>query len=197
MKKTILKLGLGGLLTASALIPGEAMLPYSGMVLAADPPTITAPAETKTIQGKIANISQKAKTLALATADGQFFLMKFTDATVFKGGAATDFKEDEAIVALYTMAGDENIAASIEKDVVKLPEGIAEIKTAELAKRLTTGDANTVIIDSRPAVKFDEGHIPGAVSIPLAKLMAAGDDGAKLLAPYQDRQLIFYCGGST
>ena len=196
MKKTILKLGLGALLAANALIPGEAMLPYSGVILAADTPKITAPAETKTIQGKIANISQKAKTLALATADGQFFLMKFTDATVFKDGAATDLKEDEAIVALYTMAGDENIASSIEKDVVKLPEGITEIKTAELAKRLA-GDGNAIIIDSRPAVKFDEGHIPGAMSIPLAKLMAAGDDGAKLLAPYQDRQLIFYCGGST
>ena len=196
MKKTILKLGLGGLLAASALIPGEALLRCSSVTLAADTPKITAPAETKTIQGKIANISQKAKTLALSTADGQFFLMKFTDATVFKGGAAADFKEDEAIVALYTIVGNENIASSIEKDVVKLPEGITEIKTAELAKRLT-GDGNAVIIDSRPAVKFDEGHIPGAVSIPLAKLMAAGDDGAKLLAPYQDRQLIFYCGGST
>lgn len=196
MKKTILQLGLGGLLAAGALIPGEAMLPFAGVVLAADAPKITAAAETKTIQGKIANISQKAKTLALATADGQFFLMKFTDATVFKGGGATDFKEDEAIVAVYAMAGDENIATSIEKDVVKLPEGITEIKTEELAQRLASDDS-AVIIDSRPAVRYDEGHIPGALSIPLAKLMAAGDDGAKLLAPYKDRQLIFYCGGST
>lgn len=196
MNRTILQLGLGGLLAAGLLIPGEAMLPCAGTIQAADGPTVSVPAETKTIQGKIANISQKAKTLALATADGQFFLMKFTDATVFKDGTAADFKEDEAILAMYHVVGNENIAASIEKDVVKLPEGITEVKTAELAKRLADG-SKMVLIDSRPAVKYDEGHIPGAISIPLAKLVAAGDDGAKLLAPYQDRQLIFYCGGST
>ena len=195
MKKTILKLGLGALLAANALILSEAILPSSGLILAAEKAATTAPAETKTVQGKIANISQKAKTIALATADGQFFLMKFTDTTTFGGGAAADFKEDEAIIAQYTEVGGENFATSIEKDVIKLPEGVEEIKTEELAKLVGGGKA--VIIDSRPAAKYDEGHIPGAISIPLAKLMAENDGGTKLLAPYQDRQLVFYCGGST
>lgn len=197
MKKTFLKLGLGALLTANALILSEAPLPFTGVVLAADAAQVSTPTEAKTIQGKIANISQKAKTIALSTKDGEFFLMKFTDATILKGaGSADEFKEDETIIALYTTAGDENIAVSLEKDVVKLPEGIQEIKTEELAG-LISAEKNVVIIDSRPAVRYDEGHIPGAVSIPFAELVTMGDEGAKLLAQYQDRQLIFYCGGPT
>lgn len=197
MKKTFLKLGLGALLTATALIQSEAAIPFAGVALAADAATTTTPAKAQTIQGKIANISQKAKTIALSTKEGEFFLMKFTDATVLKGvGSADEFKEDEAIVALYTTSGGENIATSLEKDVVKLPEGIQEIKTEELAG-LLAAEKNLVIIDSRPAVKYDEGHIPGAVSIPFAKLVTMGDEGAQLLARYQDRQLVFYCGGST
>ncbi|EKD39236.1 MAG: sulfur transferase, selenocysteine-containing [uncultured bacterium] len=197
MKKTFLKLGLGALLTATALMQNEAAIPFAGVALAADAATATTPAESKTIQGKIANISQKAKTIALSTKEGEFFLMKFTDATVLKGaGSADEFKEDEAIIALYTTSGGENIATSLEKDVVKLPEGIQEIKTEELAG-LMSAEKNLVIIDSRPAVKYDEGHIPGAVSIPFAKLVTMGDEGAQLLARYQDRQLVFYCGGTT
>ncbi len=194
MKKTILKIGLAALLAANAWIPGETLPAGTKPALAAEPAKTTAAAETTTIQGKISNISQKAKSIALATADGQFFLLKFTDATTFSG-EATDFKEDEAIIAKYTVTGGENIATSIEKDLIKLPEGVEEIKTEALAKLV--GEGKAIIVDSRPAPKYDEGHIPGAISIPLAKLMAAGEEGAKLLAPYQDRQLVFYCGGST
>ena len=197
MKKTALKLGLGTLLAANALILGEAFIPFTNVVLAANTATVTAPAEVQSVQGKIANLSQKAKTIALSTQDGGFFLLKFTDATVFKGmDSAAELKEDEAIIALYTTIGGENIATSLEKDVVKLPEGIREIKTAELAG-LVSDNKNPVIIDSRPRVKYDEGHIPGAVSIPFSKLVTMGDKGATLLTPYKDRQLIFYCGGST
>lgn len=198
MKKKFLQLGLGALLAANTLLYGEAVIPFTGMALAAEAAEQAAtPAEAKTIQGKIANISQKAKTIALSTPDGQFFLMKFTDTTILKGvESATEFKVDEAIIALYTTIAGENIATSLEKDVVKLPEGIKEIKTDELAG-LLSADKNVVIVDSRPTVRFDEGHIAGAVSIPFADLVAKGDEGAKLLARYQDRQLVFYCGGST
>lgn len=197
MRKTILKIGLGALLAAHTLILGEAFLPCSTPLLAAEATGTAATAEAKTIQGKIANISQKAKTIALSTADGQFFLMKFTDATTFTGGEAKDFKEDEAIVAQYAVAEGENIATSIAKDVIKLPEGIKEIKTDELVK-LLADDTKALVIDSRPTVKYDEGHIPGAISVPLAKLVSVGEnEAAKLLEKYQDRQLIFYCGGST
>lgn len=197
MKKTLMKLGFGALLTANALILSEAVLPFTGFALAADTVKVAEPAEAKSIQGKIANISQKAKTLALATSEGGFFLMKFTDDTVLKGvGSAAEFKEEEAVVALYTTINGENIATSLEKDVIKLPEGVKEVKTDELVKLLAS-DKNVVVVDARPTIRYDEGHIPGSVSIPFATLVTMGEEGAKLLAPYQGKHLVFYCGGPT
>lgn len=45
------------------------------------------------------------------------------------------------------------------------------------------------LIDARPAVKFEEGHVPGAISIPKPLLSQNLDKLAK------DKMLIFYCGG--
>lgn len=45
------------------------------------------------------------------------------------------------------------------------------------------------LIDARPAVKFEEGHVPGAVNIPKPLLPQNLDKLAK------DKLLIFYCGG--
>jgi predicted sulfurtransferase len=197
MKKTLMRLGIGALLTANALILSEAVLPFTGFALAAEPAKVAEPTEAKSIQGKIANISQKAKTLALATSDGGFFLMKFTDDTILKGvSSAAEFKEEEAVVALYTTVNGENIATSLEKDVVKLPEGVKEVKTDELVK-LMANDKNIVVIDARPAIKYDEGHIPGSISIPFATLVTMGEEGTKLFGPYQGNHLVFYCGGPT
>jgi rhodanese-related sulfurtransferase len=56
-----------------------------------------------------------------------------------------------------------------------------------------------MLIDSRPAPRYNEGHIPGAVSIPLAELERA-DRAGKVhprLPAEKDTRLIFYCGGIT
>jgi len=45
------------------------------------------------------------------------------------------------------------------------------------------------VIDARPANKFDDGHVPGAISIPKPLLSKNLDKLAK------DKMLIFYCGG--
>jgi len=195
MKKTMYKAGLCALLTAGLLV-ASGPAPFTGINLcAAD--TAQAQAEVKKIKGKITNISQKAKTIALSNNETGFFLFKFNDDTELKGvAAANEFKTDEAIVVEYMADGDEFLAKSIEKALVKLPKGIKEIKTDELAEKLKS-DANIVVIDARPPVKYAEGHIAGSISIPFSKLTKMGDDGAKLLEQYKDRQLVFYCGGST
>jgi predicted sulfurtransferase len=145
----------------------------------------------------ISNISQKAKTIALTQKDKSFFLVKFTDQTELKGVASTkEFKEGEAIVVNYTTVNGENVATSLAKALVKLPKGLKEIKTKELAE-LIKSNKDLVVIDSRPGARYDENHIPGAVSIPYSELLKKGDDGAKLLEKYKDKQLVFYCGGNT
>jgi predicted sulfurtransferase len=197
MKKTVLKLGLSALLATNLVILSEAMPGAEGFVFAADTAKAEMQAEAQKVKGKITNISQKAKTIALAKKDKSFFLLKFNDETKLKGIKSTkEFKVGEAIVVNYTTADGENTAVSLEKALVKLPKGIKEIKTKELAELLTS-KKDLVVVDARPTIKYDESHIPGAISIPFSKLVKMGDDGAKLLEKYKDRQLVFYCGGTT
>ena len=54
--------------------------------------------------------------------------------------------------------------------------------------------ANVMVIDSRPKkAKYDNGHIPLAVSIPDSKF----DQMAGKLPKDKNALLIFYCGGYT
>jgi rhodanese-related sulfurtransferase len=50
---------------------------------------------------------------------------------------------------------------------------------------------DVLVIDSRPARKYDEGHIPGAISIPDTLF----DKKTDLLPKDKHHLLIFYCGG--
>ncbi len=154
----------------------------------------------KTLQtkGKITNISQKAKTIALSTKKEKFFLIKFNDSTKFNRIASSKkLKTGEAVVVTYTTINGENIATTIQRAVVKLPKGVQEIKTGPLAAMLVDSPETMVLIDARPPAKYKKGHIPGAISLPYGKLKKAGDKGAQLLEKYKDIQLVFYCGGST
>jgi hypothetical protein len=197
MKKTVLKLGLSALLVTNVFILSEMVPGIDGLVFAAEVAKAEMPAKAKIVKGMIANISQKAKTIALTTSDQSFFLLKFADETKLKGAASIkEFKEGEAIIVEYAIVNGENIANSLEKALVKLPEGIKEIKTEELAD-LLTGKKDLVVIDSRPSIKYEESHLPASISIPYSKLIKMADGGAKLLEKFKDRQLVFYCGGPT
>ncbi|MGB3209127.1 MAG: rhodanese-like domain-containing protein [Desulforhopalus sp.] len=197
MKKTVLRLGLSALLVTNLLVLGEAIPVDNGVVFAANAAKVEKPADAQSVKGKITNISQKAKTIALTKSDKSFFLLKFTDKTELKGVASTkEFKEGEAIIVKYETVNGENVATSLQKALVKLPKGVNEIKTEELAKLLTKKN-DLVVIDARPSAKYDESHIPGAISIPYSKLLKMGDDGAKILEKYKNKQLVFYCGGTT
>lgn len=197
MKKGVLRLGLSGLLAANLLLTGNAMIPDVGFVGIAQAATAEAAKDVQMVKGKITNISQKAKTIALSQKDNSFFLLKFSDDTELKGVTSSrEFKVGEAIIVTYKTVNGENLATSLEKSLVKMPKGTKEIKTDNLVDLLAK-DKNLVVIDSRPSPRYAEGHIAGAVSIPFSKLTKMGDDGAKLLEKYKDRQLVFYCGGPT
>lgn len=197
MKKTFLKLGLCALLATNVFILSEAVPGFNGVVFAADTAKATTPANEQIVKGKISNISQKAKTIALTKSDSSFFLVKFTEETKVKGvESIKNLNVEEPIIVNYSVVNGENIATSLELVHATLPTGTKEIKTKELAELLKSKN-DLLVIDSRPAIKYDESHIPGSISIPYAKIVKMGDDGAKLLEKYKDRQLVFYCGGST
>lgn len=195
MKKGVLKVGLTSLLAVNLLLAGNILPPTTGMVFATE--TQKSQAEVQKVKGKITNISQKAKTIALSKKDKSFFLLKFSDSTLLKGVDSTkQFKVGEAIIVNYTTANGENIATSLEKAIVKLPKGTTEIKTDELAQ-LISENKDLVIVDARPPAKYGEGHIASSISIPFSKVTKMGDKASTLFEKYKDKQLVFYCGGPT
>lgn len=103
-------------------------------------------------------------------------------------------KEKEIAVAIEEKAGELHADSVTVKPPAKVPEEKL-IKVGELKKVLGMGPekGNFVLVDSRPAPRYHEGHIPGAISIYDAEF----DKDIAKLPKEKDKLLIFYCGGVT
>ncbi|MBE1589302.1 ArsR/SmtB family transcription factor [Nonomuraea angiospora] len=74
------------------------------------------------------------------------------------------------------------------RDAVRARLGPLEGVTAdELASRLA--DPGTLVVDVRPAADYAAGHVPGAISLPMAELRERLDELPG------ERQIVAYCGG--
>lgn len=69
----------------------------------------------------------------------------------------------------------------------------AALTSAELKAMIDRNEAGLMIIDSRAQSQFDQAHIKGAISIPLAEMA----QNAVLSNAPKDAKLLFYCSGST
>ena len=67
-------------------------------------------------------------------------------------------------------------------------DALEPITRQELARRLEEGD-ELVVLDVRPAEEHAAGHLPSAVSIPLAELRR------RLVELPRDREIVAYCRG--
>ena len=70
-------------------------------------------------------------------------------------------------------------------------EAVPEVSHEELVRILADGSAAVVDVLARES--YVAGHIPGALSLPLADL----PDRAPRLFPKRARPLVAYCGGFT
>lgn len=66
-------------------------------------------------------------------------------------------------------------------------DGLEAVTKEELKKRLRSKDV--FVLDVRPPEEFDAGHIPGALSIPLAELKR------RLRELPKDKEIVAYCRG--
>jgi rhodanese-related sulfurtransferase len=119
-----------------------------------------------------------------------------------QAGLVTTRREGTSIH--YRLAGPEvfelwrnlrTLAASRLAEVERLAaaylggrDQLEPVTREELARRLQDGDP-LVILDVRPAVEHAAGHLPGAVSIPVAELRR------RLAELPADREIVAYCRG--
>lgn len=150
--------------------------------------------ESNVYKGKVLGVSKKAKSIAIEV-DGKSEMVKFDDNT--KGMEFA--KEGEGAVIKFEERGGDRIASAIKPKLVKLPEGVTEMQTDELAKLVAMGPeaGNYLLVDSRPASRYNEAHIPTAVSLPVGKMEQAGDSALPGDVKLKNTMLVFYCGGPT
>jgi rhodanese-related sulfurtransferase/DNA-binding transcriptional ArsR family regulator len=134
------------------------------------------------IDQSVANTSHHLRTLAASgllssRREGQRVIYRLTSDRVaelwaaLRDVAATHVSDLDVLAAAYLGSREET----------------DEVTAEELADRLARGRA--VVVDVRPAVEYDAGHIAGARSVPLDQLADAMGE----LDP--DREVIAYCRG--
>lgn len=147
------------------------------------------------VKGKVKTVSVKAGQISLTVENKGVVLVRVTDGTTFaNAGSIKDIHADDLLQVDYRADGFDNVAKSVSKVVAKLPEGVTAMETGELEALVAKGpEEGYLLIDSRPTGKYNESHIPTAISIPFADL----EKNPALLAVPKDRVLVFYCGGVT
>ncbi len=148
--------------------------------------------EANVLKGPIIGRSNKAKTISIAVGKGdaaKTMMLRFDDNT-----EGLDFaKKGEAAIITWEQRGTDKYATVVKPKLAKLPEGITEISVDELFKMLQD-HAPLTLVDARPELRYNQGHLPGAINIPVPLLQ---EKKAKVLPEDKNKLLVFYCGGYT
>jgi hypothetical protein len=145
-------------------------------------------AQENTVAGQVVGVSRLAKTIQVEVGT-KIEMVKFNDETE----GMEHVKVGEASIIEFEQQGADRIARTIKPRLVKLPAGTSEISNDEVAQLVAQGPAKGkyFMVDSRPAPRYAEGHVPTAVSIPV------DNQTNEMLPADKDLLLIFYCGGPT
>ncbi|RLB30634.1 MAG: hypothetical protein DRH11_14540 [Deltaproteobacteria bacterium] len=145
------------------------------------------------LAGEFKSRSRKAKSIQVKI-NGGMQLVKYTPETSVKN--VPNVKALKAPIPIrvhYRKVGNDLVATKIvAKPKMKVPEKQL-MKTEELARLVALGPkkGGYTLVDSRPGIKFAEGHIPTSISIPFPKMSKMKDR----LPKDKNSLLIFYCGG--
>jgi hypothetical protein len=104
-------------------------------------------------------------------------------------------KKGKEVSIAYTEKDGKKLATQIvAKPAIKVPIE-KQVKTEEVEKLVAQGPekGKYLLIDARPAPRFQEGAIPTAVNIPFA----AFDKMVDKLPKEKDTLIVYYCAGET
>jgi hypothetical protein len=145
------------------------------------------------VAGDFASLSNKAKSFQVDVG-GKTQIVKFTPQTeVANVDGIKSLKKPVPVLVAYEQKGADLIAKKITaKPVFEVPPeqllGVEEMESL-VAKGPEAG--GYTLIDSRPPNLFNEGHIPGAISIPFPKMT----EMMGKLSKDKEQMVVFYCQG--
>lgn len=152
--------------------------------------------ESGVYAGKLASVSRKAKTIQLKiNADMQ--VIYFDDKTALKNAETMKKipKNESVKITYYVKDGREFAKEVVVKKGIEVPkEKLASVE--EVAALVAKGPekGKYVLIDSRPKVRYNQGHVPTAKAMPF---FAFDKLKEKLLPKDKEVLQIYYCGGFT
>ncbi len=146
------------------------------------------------VAGDFQSRSNKAKSITVDVGDGKVEVLKFTPQTTVKNVPNIKaLKKPIPVQVTYEQKGKDLVATAIvAKPVIKVPEKqLIDVK--ELAALVKKGPAKGgyMLVDSRPGVRYQEGHIPTSVAMPFPKMPEMMDK----LPKDKKALVIFYCEG--
>jgi hypothetical protein len=148
------------------------------------------------VRGNLFGISENFKTIQVSVGS-LIWVIKYGDDLKLAGAEKLSAIPKEKDIAI-TFTGGEKTPYAVNLAVKQPAKVPAEklVSAEELTKLLALGPdkGKFVLIDSRPAPRYAEGHILHAVSMPQPSFDTLKD---KILPKDKDILLIFYCGGVT
>ena len=153
------------------------------------------------VQGYFENVAFKSKSIQLKI-DAATEIVRFDEGTL---KVVTTEKTGKADMLRDVPKGREARIEFVEKDGVKTATLISfkgaakmppekELKYEQVRAIVEQGKAsNTVLIDSRPLPRFQEGTIPGAINLPYP----AWDKFVDRLPKDKKQAIVFFCQGVT
>jgi hypothetical protein len=151
-------------------------------------------AEGNVLRGKSVTYSEKFGTIQVDVGP-LVWIVKFDQQTLVKGADSMAALTKDKEIAITYKGGEKSPVATIVsiKEPFKLPEEkLVSVEEMQALAALGPEKGGYLLVDSRPAASYLEGHLPTAVSIPFPALQEKKE---ALLPADKDRLLIFYCGG--
>jgi len=169
----------------------------------AEKPTVLAPCkqchqpENDVVRGTLVSVSEKFKTINVQVGQKLVWIINYGDDLKITGAdKLLSIAKDKEIGIKFT--GDEKkpyaVSLTVKPPAKVAPEKLVSVD--EMVKLIAAGPekGGYLLFDSRPKPRFNEGHIPHAVSLDNAKFDELRE---KALPKDKDVLLIFYCGGVT
>ncbi len=148
-------------------------------------------AKTGELWGNVKTVSGRAEMLQIDT--GALWTVKFDENTKLKNWnqPINKLPKEKEIAISYVEKNGELYATLINVKLPVVVDPSKVIKVDEIKK--IYDEKSALIIDCRPAGRYNEGHIPGAIHIWFAEF----DKHIDKLPKDKNAPIIYYCQGPT